>query len=69
MFTILSPKQAVKQFALKPRWNNKLGKAFQLNFEQDLLTRQRIDLVEQTIAYYQSASARLKANHTTNKVL
>jgi phosphoglycerol transferase MdoB-like AlkP superfamily enzyme len=61
VLTILSPKQAVKQFALKPRWNNKLGKAFQLDFDQELLTMQRTDLVEQTIAYYQSASARLKA--------
>jgi phosphoglycerol transferase MdoB-like AlkP superfamily enzyme len=61
VLTILSPKQAVKQFALKPRWNNKLGKEFQLDFDQELLTTQRTDLVEQTIAYYQSASARLKA--------
>jgi phosphoglycerol transferase MdoB-like AlkP superfamily enzyme len=61
VLTILSPKQAVKQLALKPRWNSKIGKEFQLEFDQELLQKPRVDLINETISYYQTASARLKS--------
>lgn len=61
VLTILSPKQAVKQLVLKPRWNAKMGKEFQLEFDQEMLQTPRVDLINETISYYQTASARLKA--------
>lgn len=61
VLTILSPKQAVKQLSLKPRWNAKMGKEFQLEFDQEILQTPRVDLINETISYYQTASARLKA--------
>jgi phosphoglycerol transferase MdoB-like AlkP superfamily enzyme len=60
VLTILSPKQAVKQLKLTPRFDKKLGDAFQLNFDQELLQTPREDLINETISYYQTASARLK---------
>ncbi|MFZ4434941.1 MAG: LTA synthase family protein [Flavobacterium psychrophilum] len=60
VLTILSPKQAVKQLKLTPRFDIKLGAAFQLNFDQELLKTPREDLINETISYYQTASARLK---------
>jgi phosphoglycerol transferase MdoB-like AlkP superfamily enzyme len=60
VLTVLSPKQAVKQLSLKLKWNAKLGGNFQLEYEQELLKNQRQDLIDETISYYQTASARLK---------
>ncbi|MEN9323731.1 MAG: hypothetical protein RL699_1511 [Bacteroidota bacterium] len=66
VLTILSPKQAVKQLKLTPRFDKNLGDAFQLNFDQELLETPRVDLINETISYYQTASARLK-NKAYNK--
>ncbi len=66
VLTILSPKQAVKQLALTPRFNEKLGTNFQLNFDQELLKKPRVDLINETISYYQTASARLKNKSYNN---
>jgi hypothetical protein len=66
VLTILSPKQAVKQLALTPRYNEKLGANFQLNFDQELLKKPRVDLINETISYYQTASARLKNKSYNN---
>lgn len=66
VLTILSPKQAVKQLKLTPRFDKNLGEAFQLNFDQELLETPRVDLINETISYYQTASARLK-NKAYNK--
>ena len=60
VLTILSPKQKVKQFHLKELTNPKLGSDFQLFYEEQPLQKERTDLVNETISYYQTASDILK---------
>ena len=60
ILTIISPKQQVKQFGLKVIPNPKLGPDFQIMFEEKLLEKERTDLVNETISYYQTASEMLK---------
>jgi hypothetical protein len=38
-----------------------MGKEFQLEFDQEILKTPRVDLINETISYYQTASARLKS--------
>lgn len=56
VLTILSPKQKVKQFELKELTNAKLGKNFQIFYEEKLIKQERTDLVNEAISYYQTAS-------------
>ena len=60
ILTIISPKQQVKQFGLTVIPNPKLGADFQIMYEEKLLAKERTDLVNQTISYYQTASQMLK---------
>lgn len=60
VLTIISPKQQVKQFGLASAPNPKLGADFQIMFDAKILTKPRTDLVNETIAYYQTASEILK---------
>ena len=60
VLTIISPKQQVKQFGLTVIPNPKLGADFQIMYEEKLLAKERTDLVNETISYYQSASEMLK---------
>ncbi len=60
ILTIISPKQQVKQLGLSIIPNPKLGDAFQIMYDEKLLNRERTDLVNQTISYYQTASDMLK---------
>jgi phosphoglycerol transferase MdoB-like AlkP superfamily enzyme len=60
VLTILSPKQKVKQFELKVIPNPKLDLDFQLFYEEKLLKEPKIELVNETISYYQTASEMLK---------
>ena len=60
VLTILSPKQRVKQFQLKELTNDKLGKNFQIFYEEKLIKQERTDLVNEAISYYQTASDLLK---------
>ena len=55
ILTIISPKQQVKQFGLSVIENPKLGKDFQIMYDEKLLEKERTDLVNETISYYQSA--------------
>ncbi len=56
ILTLISPKQLVKQFELSVLPNPKLGADYQIFYEEKLMTKQRIDLVKETISYYQTAS-------------
>lgn len=60
VLTILSPKQTVKQYELKP--NLKLGIApeYQIYYDEIPLQKERTDLVNETISFYQTASYMLK---------
>ncbi len=67
VLTIISPKQKVKQFQLELVPNPKLSTDFQINYSQKLLVKQRKDLVEETISYYQTASDILKNGYNTEE--
>jgi phosphoglycerol transferase MdoB-like AlkP superfamily enzyme len=60
ILTIISPKQQVKQLSLTLLPNPKVGAEFQLIYEQKPLEKERTDLVNETISYYQTASDMLK---------
>lgn len=60
VLTILSPKQKVKQFQLKLQPKGTIPTDFQIYYEQTPLVKQRNDLVNETVSYYQTASNLLK---------
>lgn len=60
VLTILSPKQGVKQFALKLDPKDSVSSDFQIDYDQTPLKKQKTNLVNETISYYQSASFLLK---------
>ncbi|AWG22445.1 sulfatase [Flavobacterium faecale] len=60
VLTIISPKQQVKQFGLTLQPKNGIEPDFQLYYDQKPLTKERQDLVNQTISFYQTASDILK---------
>jgi phosphoglycerol transferase MdoB-like AlkP superfamily enzyme len=67
ILTIISPKQKVKQFQLTLRKGQKVAPEFQIYYDQIVLKKERTDLVQETIAYYQTASDILK-KHKYQKV-
>lgn len=60
VLTILSPKQEVKQFALKLDPKDSVSSEFQIEYDETPLKKYKMDLVNETISYYQSASFLLK---------
>jgi phosphoglycerol transferase MdoB-like AlkP superfamily enzyme len=60
VLTIISPKQAVKQFQLTLKPDQKTAPDFQIYYDQVPLKTERTDLVNETISYYQTASDILK---------
>lgn len=60
VLTIISPKQAVKQFQLTLKPDQKTAPEFQIYYDQVPLKTERTDLVNETISYYQTASDILK---------
>jgi phosphoglycerol transferase MdoB-like AlkP superfamily enzyme len=60
VLTVLSPKQTVKQFQLTLKPDQKLSPEFQIYYDQVPLIKERTDLVNETISYYQTASDILK---------
>jgi hypothetical protein len=60
VLTIISPKQKVKQFQLTLKSNQKVAKDFQIYYDQVPIKKERTDLVNETISYYQTASDVLK---------
>jgi phosphoglycerol transferase MdoB-like AlkP superfamily enzyme len=60
VLTIISPKQAVKQFQLTLKPDQKVAPEFQIYYDQVPLGKERTDLVNETISYYQTASDILK---------
>lgn len=60
VLTIISPKQTVKQFQLTLKPNQKVAPDFQIFYDQIPMTKERTDLVNETISYYQTASDILK---------
>jgi phosphoglycerol transferase MdoB-like AlkP superfamily enzyme len=60
ILTIISPKQAIKQFQLTLKPDQKTAPEFQIYYDQIPLKTERTDLVNETISYYQTASDILK---------
>lgn len=60
VLTVISPKQQVKQFQLNLKPNQEVAQDFQIYYEQIPLVKERKDLVDETISYYQTASDLLK---------
>jgi phosphoglycerol transferase MdoB-like AlkP superfamily enzyme len=60
VLTILSPKQAVKQFQLTLKPDQKTAPEFQIYYDQVPLKTERTDLVNEAVSYYQTASDILK---------
>ncbi|MBF7091701.1 sulfatase-like hydrolase/transferase [Flavobacterium sp. ALJ2] len=60
ILTILSPKQKVKQFQLKLIPKEGVAPEYQFFYDEIPLTKERTDLVNETISYYQTASDILK---------
>jgi len=60
VLNIISPKQQVKQLQLSVLPNPKLGSDFQLFYDEKPIQKERTDLVNETISYYQTASDILK---------
>ncbi|AWK05967.1 sulfatase [Flavobacterium crocinum] len=60
VLTILSPKQQIKQFQLKLNKKESVLPEFQIYYDQIPLKSENKDLVDETIAFYQSASYVLK---------
>jgi phosphoglycerol transferase MdoB-like AlkP superfamily enzyme len=60
VLTIISPKQQVKQFQLSMKPNGNKENVFKIYYDQNLLTKERPDLVKETISYYETASDMLK---------
>jgi phosphoglycerol transferase MdoB-like AlkP superfamily enzyme len=60
ILTIISPKQQVKQYQLTLLPKERIENDFQLYYDQKPLDKERRDLVNETISYYQTASDMLK---------
>jgi phosphoglycerol transferase MdoB-like AlkP superfamily enzyme len=60
VLTIISPKQTVKQFQLTLKPDQKVAPEFQIYYDQVPLSKERTDLVNETVSYYQTASDILK---------
>ena len=66
VLTVISPKQQVKQFQLTLKKEQKTAPDFQIHYDQIPLLKERTDLVNQTISYYQTASDMLKKKKYQN---
>lgn len=60
VLTILSPKQQVKQFRLKPEPKDGIAPEYQIDYSEKCMKKERTDLVNETISFYQTASDMLK---------
>lgn len=60
ILTVLSPKQQVKQYELSLKPNEGIEPDFKLYYDQKLLKKERTDLVNDAISFYQTASDILK---------
>jgi phosphoglycerol transferase MdoB-like AlkP superfamily enzyme len=60
VLTVLSPKKMVKQYQLKMIEDQKLGRNFQLHYDENPMTQVREDLILETVSYYQTTSDILK---------
>lgn len=60
VLTILSPKQIVKQFELKQKTKTGIASEYQIDYDEIPMKQEKNNLVNETISFYQTASAMLK---------
>jgi len=60
VLTILSPKQQVKQFKLKQEPKDGIAPEYQIDYNEKCMKKEKTDLVNETISFYQTASDMLK---------
>ncbi|KUJ63000.1 sulfatase [Flavobacteriaceae bacterium CRH] len=60
VLTILSPKQQVKQFRLKLDSKPGIASEYQIDYDEKCMKKERTDLINETISFYQTASFMLK---------
>ncbi|RTY93679.1 LTA synthase family protein [Flavobacterium sp. GT3R68] len=60
ILTIISPVRQSKQFQLTLAPKSGVGRDFQLYYDQKPLAKERLDLINETISYYQTQSSLLK---------
>ena len=60
IMTIISPVRKAKQFKLTLMPKGNLASEFQIYYDQKPLLNERLDLINETISYYQTASYLLK---------
>lgn len=60
VLTILSPKKKIKQFKIALKKEGNVGTDFQIHYYQKIMTKNRTDLVNETISYYQTTFEMLK---------
>jgi len=60
VLTIISPVRKVKQFQLTMKSDPKIAPEFEIYYNQKLLEKERADLINETISYYQTTSQLLK---------
>ncbi|TDO82918.1 phosphoglycerol transferase MdoB-like AlkP superfamily enzyme [Flavobacterium chryseum] len=60
VLTILSPKQQVRQFKLKLVPTAGIAPEYQIHYDEKCMKKERTDLVNETISFYQTASVMLK---------
>ncbi|MCC9065119.1 LTA synthase family protein [Flavobacterium piscisymbiosum] len=61
VLTILSPKQQVKQFDLQVNSKPGIAPEYQIEYSEKCMKKERTDLVNETISFYQTASDMLKS--------
>ncbi|OMQ09026.1 alkaline phosphatase family protein [[Flexibacter] sp. ATCC 35103] len=60
VLTILSPKQQVRQFQLSLEAKEGVAPEYQIDYNEKCMKKERTDLVNETISFYQTASDMLK---------
>lgn len=60
VLTIISPVRKVKQFQLTLKSDPKIASEFEIYYDQKPLSKERIDLINETVSYYQTTSKLLK---------
>nr|WP_315222884.1 sulfatase-like hydrolase/transferase [uncultured Flavobacterium sp.] len=60
VLTVLSPKQRVRQFSLHQNMQEGVAPEYQIYYDEKCMKKERTDLVNETISFYQAASYLLK---------
>ena len=60
VLTIISPVKKAKQFQLNLKSDPSIAPEFEIYYDQKPIDKERTDLINETVSYYQTASRLLK---------